>query len=66
MTIGEKLRELRIDKGLSQKQLSCQTNISQPTLARWELGISEPRASEIKTLCKFFHISADELIGTNN
>lgn len=61
--LPRKLRDLRIENGcISQMALSEATGISQSSLARWELGKTEPRASEIILLCNFYRISADELL----
>lgn len=61
--LAKKLRDLRIENGcISQMALSEATGISQSLIARWELGRSEPRASEIKILCSYYKISADELL----
>ena len=61
--VAKRLKELRIEKGLSQKELSELTGIPQATIARYELGKTEPIASTIVTLCDFFGVSADYLIG---
>ena len=62
--LAKKLHDLRISNGcISQRTLSKLTGISQSSLARWELGQSEPCASEIAVLCRYYKISADELLG---
>ncbi len=62
--VAKKLHDLRITHGcISQMTLSKLTGISQSSLARWELGQSEPCASEIIILCRYYNISADELLG---
>ena len=66
MNIGERLKELRNEKNLSQMELSKATGISQSSIARWELNKSEPTASDIIVLAKFFGESADYLLGIIN
>ena len=66
MNIGERLKELRNEKNLSQMELSKATGISQSSIARWELKKSEPTASDIIVLAKFFGESADYLLGIIN
>ncbi len=62
-SLARKLHELRVKNGcISQMTLSKETGISQSSLARWELGQSEPKASEIRLLCAYYRISADELL----
>ena len=59
----DRIKELRVLKGLSQMQLAIITGISQSAIAKWELGKTEPTASAIITLAKFFDESTDYLLG---
>jgi len=59
----ERLRELRIEKGLKQDETANELNISRTCYAGWEQGRSEPNIDGIIMLCKFFDITADYLIG---
>ncbi len=63
MKFKERLRELRIAKGLSQMQLAQSVGISQSAIAKWELGKTEPTASAIIVLAAFFGESTDYLLG---
>ncbi|MBO5888514.1 MAG: helix-turn-helix transcriptional regulator, partial [Clostridia bacterium] len=47
----------------SQMQLANKTGISQSAIAKWELGKTEPTATAIITLAKFFNESSDYLLG---
>ena len=58
-----KIRELRKDKGLTQKQLAELINKSPTGVASWEHGLSEPSVNDIRSLCKIFEVSADYLLG---
>ena len=60
---GKKLRELREERGLSQMELSEKVDITQSSLARYELEKTEPKLSDIKKLCAFFKVSADYVLG---
>ena len=62
-SLGEKLKELREEKELSQMKLSKLIGITQAAIARYELNITEPKASDIKKFCLFFGITSDYLIG---
>ena len=66
MKFAERLKELREEKGLSQMKLAKQTGLSQSSIARWELSQSEPTASDILVLCKFFGESADYILGNKD
>lgn len=61
--IGKKLKELRKEAGLTQKQLARLLNKSETGYASWEQGLSEPSINDLRALCKIYNISADELIG---
>lgn len=63
MRFQERVKELRIQKGLSQMELSKATGISQSAIAKWELGKTEPTASAIVALANFFGETTDYLLG---
>ncbi len=63
MTFKERLKDLRNAKHLSQMELSVKTGISQSAIAKWELGKTEPTASAIIALAKFFGESTDYILG---
>jgi len=62
----QRLKELRLKKGLSILGLAKAININQKTLSRWESEKSLPRASDFRILVKFFGVSADYLLGSTN
>ena len=61
--VAYNIRELRIEKNLSQSELAEKVNISQSSIARYELGQTEPKATDIIKLCNFFGVSSDILLG---
>lgn len=63
MEFKDKLKELRLSKNLSQMQLSQQIGLSQSAIAKWELGKTEPTASAIIILAKFFNETTDYILG---
>lgn len=63
MKFGERLKELRKEYKLSQMELADYTGISQSAIAKWELNKTEPTASALITLSKFFNESVDYLLG---
>lgn len=60
VSIGEKIKELRLEKGLSQMQLGKLIGVSQKAVDYWERSVNEPKASYIIALVKAFGISFDE------
>ena len=63
MKFGEILKELRIEREISQMELSKLTGISQSAIAKWELNKTEPTATAIVTMATFFGVSTDYILG---
>lgn len=63
MMIGNKIRDLRKEKKLSQSELGKLIGVSQTTVTAWETGRAEPASTYIKKLADFFNVSADYLLG---
>ena len=60
--IGEFLRMLRKEKGLTQEQLAEEFNVSGRTISRWETGSNMPDISIISEIADFYEIDVRELI----
>ncbi len=54
---------MRISKNLSQQQLADKLGLSQSAVAKWELGKTEPTASAIIAVAKFFNETSDYVLG---
>lgn len=63
MKFQERIKELRLQKNMSQMDLSLATGISQSAIAKWELGKTEPTATAIIALAHFFGETSDYLLG---
>ncbi len=63
LNFGEKIKNLREDAELSQKQLGEAINATQRKISYIECGKFEPSLNDIVALCKFFNVSADYLLG---
>ena len=61
--LGETIRELRVERKLSQPQLAALLNVSNGIISGWENNLYEPKASNIKKICQIFAVSADYLLG---
>lgn len=64
-SLGEKLAELRADKGLTQQQLSECLHISRATYAYYETGKRTPDLALLLTISKFYGIEISDLINEN-
>ena len=62
MTLGQKLKKLRADKGLTQKDLADQLHVTFQTVSKWENDENEPDISTLKELAKLYDASVDYLI----
>ncbi len=60
MNIGDKIKELRTEKGLSQLGLAKTIGVSQKAIDYWERNVNEPKSSYIISLVKTFNITFDE------
>ena len=63
MDKGYKLREVRTSKGYSQLEIANVLETTQQQYSKYELGTQELPARHIVTLCKFYQVSADLLLG---
>lgn len=61
--ISVKIKELRLEQGLSQQKLAKEIGVTQKAIDFWEKNINEPKASYIVNLAKFFNVSTDFLLG---
>lgn len=66
MEFKDRLKELRIDRGLSQMQLAKELKLSQSAVAKWELGKTEPTASAIIAVAKYFNETTDFILGVTD
>ena len=66
MTYGERLKELRINKGVSQKDVAKAINVDVSSISYWERDVYEPKASYIAKLSCYFHVSSDFILGLEN
>ena len=63
---AEKLKELRIEKGVGQVELAKAINVSKGIISLWENGLREPKLSNLIELAIFFEVSLDYLVGLEN
>ena len=54
--IGAKIRAIREEKGLSQKDFASQFGISYGTLQSYEYGETQPKANFLKSIAEYFNI----------
>ena len=60
---AERLKELRIEKGLSIQALAKEVNIGSSSICRWENCQADVKGSQLIILAKYFNVSIDYLMG---
>lgn len=65
MTIGEKIKKLRIHTGLTQRALGELSGTSETTIKQYELGKRQPRIEQLKNIAKVFDFPLYLLLDDN-
>lgn len=60
---GERLRQLRKEKGLTQADLAKLLGVSQQAIGNYESGVRQPDSGTMVKLADFFDTSVDYLLG---
>ena len=61
--IKNRIKELRKELNLTQKEMAKLVNKSETGYASWEQGLAEPNVNDIRKMCKIFNVSADYFLG---
>ena len=64
--LGKKIKRMRINRGLTQEQLSEAVDISQRTLSGIEIGENFVTAETLDKLVKALNTTTEELFATNH
>lgn len=60
---SKRLRDVRIDKDLSQKQVAELIPMNQSNYSKIERGLQEPSMYQLKRIVEILGVSADDLLG---
>lgn len=63
MMIPERLKSLRIQKGVTQKTIAEGIGVAPASLQRFEYGTVKPKLDTVARLADFFNVSIDYLVG---
>ena len=66
MKFNERLKELRTEKGWTQKALAERMNVTDDCIFFWEKGRSEPSIQQILELSELFEVTTDCLLGKSD
>jgi transcriptional regulator with XRE-family HTH domain len=62
MSLGEKLKMLREERGILQKQLAGVIGVHSTDISRWERGRNSPSVETLGKLAQFFGVTTDYLV----
>ena len=63
VSMGEKLKSLRIEKKLTQKQVADRIGLAISAVSSYESGTRYPSYDVLVKLARIFHVSTDYLLG---
>lgn len=58
-----RIRDLRIDQGLTQQKVAELLHVSQNTYSQYEIGITKFPLEAVIRLAKFYNVGVDYLVG---
>lgn len=62
---GTILKELRLEKGISQRKLGEDLGVVNQTISFWESGSREPDIDTLVKISKYFNVTIDYLVGNS-
>lgn len=60
--IGKRIKEIRLENGLSQQKFGAVLSVSQDTVSLWEKGKSVPTTEFLIAIAKSFSVSVDYIL----
>ncbi|MBQ7500927.1 MAG: helix-turn-helix domain-containing protein [Clostridia bacterium] len=66
LNIGQKIKELRLKKGITQEALAEKMGVSCPAVSKWERGETYPDITMLIPLASYFGVSTDNLLGVRD
>ena len=63
MEFGDRIKSMRIDRAMTQKELGKYLGVTELSVRCWENGTKNPSMSAIMSLSELFNVSTDYLLG---
>lgn len=63
---SQRLKELRLENGMTQQHIAGLLNIKQQSYIRYEYGTGEPSINTLIKLTEIFGVSSDYLLGISD
>ena len=64
--LKDRLRTIREDHNILQKDLADEFHVNQSTISKYELGDREPTIEYVIQFCQYFNVSTDFLLGLSD
>lgn len=64
--MGDKIKELRIAKKMTQEQLATRLGLVKASISAYEQGTKYPSLEVLVNMCQVFNVSADYLLGLSD
>ena len=64
-TMGEMIAQLRKEKGMTQKDLADQMNVTDKAVSKWERNLACPDINSVPHLAEILGVSVDELLNVS-
>lgn len=64
--LGKTIKELRLEEGISQRELGERMNVCNQSISFWENGQREPDLDTLIKIAKYFQVSTDFLLGNED
>jgi transcriptional regulator with XRE-family HTH domain len=61
--LGKTIKELRLEEGISQRELGKRLNVCNQTVSFWEGGQREPDLDTLLKIARYFQVTTDFLLG---
>ena len=62
--LGENIKQLRKDRGMTQEELAIRLNVVRQTVSKWEKGLSVPDADMLQRMAEVLDVNISALLGT--
>lgn len=66
MVLNERLKELRIQNGVTQKAIADGIGVTPVSVQRFEYGTAKPKLDTVVRIADFFKVSIDYLLGRSD
>lgn len=63
--LGDNIKTLRKNKGLTQEELANKLNVVRQTVSKWEKGFSVPDADMLQKISDILEVDVKQLLGAN-